>query len=254
MVGGRIGAHQEERVAAPQVIETHARGAGTDRLAQTHPRGLVTVIGAVVDVVGAVDAGEELQQEAGLVRGAAADVEEGMARIGGGQLGAGAFQRLSPADLGIVRLSLAQQERRGQTSGLLQLARRHPGQLGDAESLEEAGRNRALHVGRHRLHRLLAHFETPADLVAHAATRPAHAERAGLARVRGPQCAPHFPGAAATHGLGECVANGGPTASGLSAHAGAPSAAASGEVRPAGRASGNILVRMDPASRSAARS
>jgi hypothetical protein len=44
----------------------------------------MAVVGAIVDVVGAVDAGEELEEESGLVGGAAADIEERLLGWSGG--------------------------------------------------------------------------------------------------------------------------------------------------------------------------
>ncbi len=50
-----------------QIVQLHRRGAGSQALVQAHAGGLVTVVGAVVDVVGAVEPGEQLQQESRFV-------------------------------------------------------------------------------------------------------------------------------------------------------------------------------------------
>ena len=47
-----------------------------DGAGQANAAGLMAVVAAIVDVVGAVQPGEQLQQKAGLVRAAAAEVPE----------------------------------------------------------------------------------------------------------------------------------------------------------------------------------
>src|SRR5690606_26035811 len=53
VVGGRIGADDEDQVGAGQVLELYGRGALADGGGEALGGGLVAVVGAVVDVVGA---------------------------------------------------------------------------------------------------------------------------------------------------------------------------------------------------------
>lgn len=68
-----------------EVFEGDAALADADGLVQRGARGLVAHVGAVRQVVGAEFAGEELEEERGLVAGAARGVEEGL--VGGGEGG-----------------------------------------------------------------------------------------------------------------------------------------------------------------------
>ena len=64
------------QVGVLEVFELDRRRAAAGDARQADAAGLVAVVAAVVDVVRAVQPGEELQQEAGLVAAAAAEVPE----------------------------------------------------------------------------------------------------------------------------------------------------------------------------------
>ena len=84
MVRRRIAADQHEQIAALDVFELHRRRARAQARRQPDAARLMAVVRAVVDVVGAERPREELQQESGFVRRAAAGVEEaarGTARL-----------------------------------------------------------------------------------------------------------------------------------------------------------------------------
>ncbi len=87
MVGARVLAGDDDQVGLVEVFEGDAALADADGLGQCGARGLVAHVGAVGQVVGAELAGEELEEERGLVAGAAGGVEEGLVgRAEGGQL------------------------------------------------------------------------------------------------------------------------------------------------------------------------
>ena len=84
-------------------------------------------------------------------------------------------------------------ERFADSTGCLQLSRRHRPQMIQAGAFDEFLPKRALHVGGHRLERLLTDFREMAAFIDHAAKLSAHADRAGLAGVLGTHGFPHVP-------------------------------------------------------------
>src|SRR5947209_4140544 len=99
----------------------------------------MAVIRAVIDVIGAVKPGEQLQEKARLIRRSAAGVEE----VALGRIGAKLFgdttQRSIPVDDAIVRVAGAGEERRCEPAAPFQLARRQRLQLSDGIPIEEVG-------------------------------------------------------------------------------------------------------------------
>ena len=190
MVRRRVAADQDVEVAALDVLELHRRGAGAERGVEADAARLMAIVGAVVDVVAAERPREELQQEAGLVRRAAAGVEEAAARPLACNRRRGAIERLVPAHDAVVGRARGRVERIDEPAAGLELARRQRAQLGDRVAREEVRRDAGLHVRHHRLQRLLADFREVAGLVDHAAHLAAHAERARLARVAAAHGAP----------------------------------------------------------------
>src|SRR5262249_3878079 len=98
VVGSRVAADQEVQVGVFNILQADGRGAGPERAGQPDGAGLVAVVGAVVYVVGAVQAGEQLQQEAGLVGGPAAAIEEVLVGCGVLELVGDPLQGLIPVD------------------------------------------------------------------------------------------------------------------------------------------------------------
>ena len=136
VVGGRVAADEEKQVGVFDVFERDGGRAGAQRFAQADAAGLVAVEGAVVDVVGAVEPGEELKQEAGFVGGSAAGVEEILVGLDRLELVGEAAQGLIPVDGTIVRVAGAGVQRLREPAAPLQLAGRQVMQLGDAVALE----------------------------------------------------------------------------------------------------------------------
>ena len=76
MIAGRVAADDEHQVGGIEVFEHDRRRAAAGRARKADAARLVAVEAAVVDVVRAVEPGEQLQQEAGFVAAAAAEVPE----------------------------------------------------------------------------------------------------------------------------------------------------------------------------------
>jgi hypothetical protein len=178
------------------VVELHGAGSGADHAREAHAARLVAVVGAVVDVIGAVEPREQLEQEAGLVARAAAEVEKRLFRRGPPQLRGDPLHRVGPLDRAVVLRALLEDHRLHEPPGVLQLTRREGPQLRDRIRFEEGRLHGPLHVGHHRLERLLADLGKVARLVHHPARLAAHAKRAGLAGVLRAHRLPEFPEAA----------------------------------------------------------
>src|SRR5262249_28771963 len=133
------------------VVEGDGGGAGAGDAGEADAAGLVAEEGAVVDVVGAVEAGEELEEKAGFVGGAAAEVEEGV--VGGGGLqGLCDFgEGLVPGDGAVGVVAWGGEEGFDEAAAVLELPRGEAGELVETELVEEAGADAALHVGGHGL-------------------------------------------------------------------------------------------------------
>ena len=190
MVGRRIAADEHEEIAALDILELHRRRSRSKARCQTDAARLVAVVRAVVDVVGPEHPRQELQQESRFVRRAAAGVKERAPGRGGLQRSDDAAERLVPCDDAVVRLSRAGVDRIDEPAARFQLTRRKGSELGNGVTRKELRRNAVLHVGGHRLQRLLADFGKMPRFVDHPALLAAHAERARLARVPASHRAP----------------------------------------------------------------
>ena len=98
MIAGRVAANHEHQVGVLEVFELDRRRAAAGDARQPDAAGLMAVEAAIVDVVRAVEPGEELQQEAGFVAAAAAEVPECFIGRRGAQLRGDAVERLVPGD------------------------------------------------------------------------------------------------------------------------------------------------------------
>ena len=74
VVAGRVAADDEDRVCLIEIFERDGAGARAGDTGEADAAGLVAVVAAVVDVVGSVEAGEELEEESGFVAAASAEV------------------------------------------------------------------------------------------------------------------------------------------------------------------------------------
>ena len=102
-------------------------------------------------MVRAVNPGEELEEEAGFVGGAAAGVEEGFAGGDFPQLRRDSVERLVPGDRPKMRIPRAGVHRLADPSDHFHLARREPFELIQRVGLEEPPLDFPLHVGGHGL-------------------------------------------------------------------------------------------------------
>ena len=219
MVAGGVTAEQEDHVGMFHVVELDGAGAATDHAREPHAAGLVAVEAAVVDMVRAVEPREELQQEARLVARSATEVEEALLGLRRPQLPGDSLHRVGPVDRPVVLRALLENHRLDEPAGVLHLIGREHPQLGQRVGLEEGRLHRPLHVGDHRLERLLADLGEVAGLIDHAAGLAAHADRAGLAGVFRPHRLPEGPHASRLAGLLEGVEHRPPAAACLdSAH------------------------------------
>src|SRR5262249_3197026 len=98
MVARRVAADHEYAVCCLQVVELDRRGAAYNDAGEAHTAGLMAVEAAIVDVVRAVKASKELEQEARFVAAAAAEVPECFVRRNRSQLARNVFQRFLPGD------------------------------------------------------------------------------------------------------------------------------------------------------------
>ena len=98
MVAGRVAADDEHAVGVLQIFEFDRRCAAAGDARQSDAAGLVTIEAAVVDVIRAVEAGEKLQQEPGLVAAAAAEVPKRFIGRRGAKFGRDAFECFFPGD------------------------------------------------------------------------------------------------------------------------------------------------------------
>src|SRR5262249_22709612 len=124
VIRGRVAADQEKQVGALHVFQTNGGRARSDGSCEPHAAGLVTVVGAVVDIVGAVQTSEKLQQKARLVRRAPARVEEALLRSTDLQLIGYTLQSFVPIDDAIMPILRSGKKGRRQSSAPFQLARR----------------------------------------------------------------------------------------------------------------------------------
>ena len=69
------------------ILELQGGGAGSDTRLEANTARLMAIVGAVVDVVRAVQPSKQLEQEAGLVRAATAEIPKRFIRLPAAQLG-----------------------------------------------------------------------------------------------------------------------------------------------------------------------
>ena len=129
VVARRVTADQKHAVGLFHVVELHRAGAGADHARQPHATGLVAVVTAVVDVVGAVEPGEELQQETRFIARPAAEVEKRLRGRCGLQRGGDPLERVGPGDWPVMLRALLEDHRLHEPAGMLQLVRRKRPQL-----------------------------------------------------------------------------------------------------------------------------
>ena len=168
VVRRRVRANQKKQVDRVQVFKLHRRRAGAQTLRQADAGSLMAIVRAVVDVVGAVQPREQLQQESRLVRGAAAGVKKRPVRRGGLQAFGNPVERFLPGHRPVMRVALVAQHRLHQPSAGFQFARRPAAQRFHIVFLKEIDRQDALHVRSLGGDGLVAHFGKVAALVAHA--------------------------------------------------------------------------------------
>ena len=212
VIAGRVAADDEHQVGVLQVFELDRRRAAAGDAGQADAARLVAVVAAVVDVVRAVQPGEELQQEAGLVAAAAAEVPEGFVGRRRAELVDDSLERFVPRDRRVAARLARVAHRLDEPAAGFQLARRKLLQLARRIALPEVAADGALHVGDHRLQALLADLGKMAQLVDHAAALAAHAQRARLAGVLRAHGPPELEDAAGLAGLPPGVPDGRPTA------------------------------------------
>ncbi|GAA3107596.1 hypothetical protein GCM10020254_61870 [Streptomyces goshikiensis] len=138
VVGARVLSGDDDQVGLVEVFEGDAALADADGLVQRGARGLVAHVGAVRQVVGAEFAGEELEEERGLVAGAARGVEEGLVGRGeGGQLLGDDLEGPLPGD-GLVAVgALGQVHGLGDAALLAQPVAGAAGEVGERVLREE---------------------------------------------------------------------------------------------------------------------
>ncbi len=144
------------QVGVLQIFQLDRRRAAAGDARQADAARLVAVVAAVVDVVRAVQPGEELQQEAGLVAAAAAEVPERFVGRRRAKLADDAFERFVPRDRRVAAGFARVEHRLDEPAAGFQLARRKLLQLARRIALPEVAADGALHVGDHRLQAFLA--------------------------------------------------------------------------------------------------
>jgi hypothetical protein len=97
MIGRRVSADQEEQVRILHILQVEGCRTRSKGCGQADATGLVAVEGAVVEKVGAIKAGKQLKQKAGLIRGSPAGVEKVLVRPDRSQQSGNALKGLVPA-------------------------------------------------------------------------------------------------------------------------------------------------------------
>ncbi len=191
VVGGGVAADEHQQVGLVEVGELDRPGAAAEHAAQPHPRGLVAVEGAVVDVVGAPDAREQLEEEPRLVRRAAAEVEEAPLGLDGLEAAAQAREGLLPGGDAVAGRARLRHHRGGEAPQRLQRARGELREVLPGGGGEDVLGDGGLEIGGRGLDRFLAELWEMTGFVDHAAELAAHAQCAGLARVLRTHGLPH---------------------------------------------------------------
>ena len=222
MVARRITPDEEHDVGALEILELHRPRPRPQHARHPHAAGLMAVEGAVVDVIGAVEAGEELEEEARFVARAAAEIEERLRRRGALHPLGDPRHRVVPTDRLVVLLPLLEYDRLHEPPRMLQLVGGELLQLRDRVGGEEVALHPPLHVGHHRLKRLLADFRKMPRLVHHPPRLPPHPQRAGLAGVLRAHRLPELPDAPRLTRLLQRVEDRPPATARLHPHVGNP--------------------------------
>ena len=183
MVGRGVGADEKDQVAVAQVFQDDGGCAGAGDRGQPDARCLMAIVGAVVDVIGTVEPGKQLQKERGFVGRAAAHIEEGLIGRGGLELGGDFCISLGPGDPAIMGITGRGQKGMGESAGHFKLLGVKAAELVEAEFLEEVILDRALHIGDRGLNGFFTDRGEMARFIDHAALLPAHAEGAGFTGV-----------------------------------------------------------------------
>ena len=121
MVARRVAADDEYEVRVIDILQ-HQRGRSrAENTVQPDAACLMAVKATVIDVVGAEDPREDLQQETGLVRAATAEVPEGLVGSDPLQLADDFGERLVPRDRLVVVVSLSVEQRLRQPAARFEL-------------------------------------------------------------------------------------------------------------------------------------
>ena len=129
MIARGVATDQEHAVGMLHVVERDGARARANHACEPYAAGLVAVEAAVVDVIGAIEPGEELQEKARFVAGTAAEIEERLLRCGPLQLCGDPFHRLCPLDRPIVLRTPLENHRLHEPAGMLHLMGRERPQL-----------------------------------------------------------------------------------------------------------------------------
>jgi len=124
MIARRIGADEKHQIGLVEIFQLKCTDATTKDAGEPNAAGRVAIIAAIVDVVGAVDTGEKLQQEARFVRAPAAGIEEGLTRRCLSKIGGNLCERLFPGDRAVVIVTARVNQRLDEAAERFKLARR----------------------------------------------------------------------------------------------------------------------------------
>ena len=118
----------------------------------------MTVVAAIVHIVGAIKPRKKLQQKSSFVAAATAKVPERFCRRNRLELGCNAIESFGPSDRSIRLGTLFVKNRLDQTTARFHLSRRVMLHLTDRVLRPEVRSDCRLHISRHRLNRLLTDF------------------------------------------------------------------------------------------------
>src|SRR5690606_37373017 len=137
---------------------------------------LMAIVRAVVDVVGAAQSGQQLQQKARFVRRSAAEVPERLVRRHPLQLRQDSPKRLVPGNRFVVLTSCRQANGLDQTTAVLEIIGGESAELRERVGLPEVLLDSSLQIGGDRLNALLAELGKAPAFVDHAPFLPSHAD------------------------------------------------------------------------------
>jgi hypothetical protein len=175
MIAGWIPANDEHQIALIDILQSHRGRARSERSTQANPAGLMAIVAAVIDVVGAIQPSHQLQQESSFVAAPAAEIPKGLIGSNGLQAILDPMHGLFPGDRPEVAVAGLEEDWLDQSSSGLQLTGTPSLQFLYRVLGPEIGRDGWLHVGSHRLHRLLADLRKGPRFVDHTPFLPAHA-------------------------------------------------------------------------------